>query len=546
MANVSIDGLGRGSRFMSRYIVERELGRGAFGAVYLCHDEVAGIDVAVKTVPPELAHNHHEMDKIRTNFQLIEKLHHPNIAAMKTLDRDPASGMFFVVMEYVPGSDLATLLLQHRNGLEADAILRIGRQMASALDFGHKHGILHRDIKPGNIRMTKSGDCKILDYGIANQIEESMSRVTMGNKPISGTGSYMSPEQWQGKAETAATDQYALASTIYECFANRPPFTGTDPKTLREVVLHAQPEKPAKLTAPQWSALSRGLDKDAAKRYPSCSALMDALEISFGKKPARSRVRAALELCAGIAILVGLVGYFYAANRNSGPRLASMAGTAALPSVLPGQEQKALQDALDLHAAGNLKGASDLLQALSESPVAQLAERLSRQLNQTERAERNESLRRLIDRIQSRTPTTGDAPATRPETVVACLGPAAKSGSTRESNTAMIMRFSLTTVLAEKENVIPVEREALEDILAEQDLSTSGLSDQEFQLRVGKLIPASRLIIGDLITMGTETTVLLRLVDTETSRVLKSAQASLPPEGNPLEIAKELVGTLMP
>ena len=145
-------------KICGRYQRTRFLGKGAFGRVWRCRDEVAGIDVAIKQLPPELVTNPAQVESIRKNFQVIERLHHPHIAAAKTLEVDPQTGETYLVMEYVEGRELNRLLLNRGGRMALDEVLRIARQVAAALDFCHGHNLVQRDTKPGNIIVNDKGE----------------------------------------------------------------------------------------------------------------------------------------------------------------------------------------------------------------------------------------------------------------------------------------------------------------------------------------------------------------------------------------------------
>ena len=199
---------------LGRYQILSELGRGGMGVVYRCLDTVSGIEVALKMLPPELAGNRGEMEEVRENFQLVSKLVHQNIAVSKTLERNPETGDYYLVMELVNGEDLRHWMRAHRNAdgcVSLSDALPILRQVADALDYAHKRKVMHRDIKPGNVMVDDEGLVKILDFGLAAQIHTSMSHVSVAYRGTSGTQSYMAPEQWRGRAQGAAADQYSLA-----------------------------------------------------------------------------------------------------------------------------------------------------------------------------------------------------------------------------------------------------------------------------------------------------------------------------------------------
>jgi serine/threonine protein kinase len=163
---------------LGRYRLKQELGRGGMGVVILCHDEVGNIDVAIKTIPPEISDRLPEIHSLQENFRLIERLHHPHIAGVKTLERDDETGRYYLVLEYVQGVDLNTYRKQTGDLMSPPETVRILSQIADALDYAHSEQIVHRDIKPGNIMISDRGQVKVLDFGLAAQIQDSLLRVS--------------------------------------------------------------------------------------------------------------------------------------------------------------------------------------------------------------------------------------------------------------------------------------------------------------------------------------------------------------------------------
>ncbi|MDD4019981.1 MAG: serine/threonine-protein kinase, partial [Kiritimatiellae bacterium] len=269
-----------GEVILGRYRVTGELGQGGMGVVYRCFDETAGIEIALKALPPEVGHNSGEMDEVRENFRLVERLHHPNIAGVKTLEKDPASGDYYLIMECVDGLDLRQWARKRRGEgrpLTADEIVIVAHRIASALDYAHEQRVIHRDIKPANVRVNFEGDVKVLDFGLAAQLHTSLSRVSQAYRGTSGTGPYMAPEQWRGQRQDARADQYALAATVYELFAGAPPFESHDIGVLRAAVLSEPP--PLLENAPPHvnAALRRGLAKEPGERFATCGEFVAAL-----------------------------------------------------------------------------------------------------------------------------------------------------------------------------------------------------------------------------------------------------------------------------
>ena len=271
---------GIGHVILGRYRVTGELGQGGMGVVYRCFDEVAGIDVALKALPPEVAHNSGEMEEVRENFRLVSKLHHPNIANVNTLERNPVTGETYLVMECVKGLDLRQWARKRRGEgrpLTLDEVLIIARYIASALDYAHEQKIVHRDVKPGNVRVNFDGEIKVLDFGLAAQLHTSVSRASQARHGTSGTGPYMAPEQWQGRRQGAAADQYALGATIYELLCGAPPFENPDPAVLREAVLKEYPLPLLRVPPHVNAALLRALAKEPECRFASCGDFVKAL-----------------------------------------------------------------------------------------------------------------------------------------------------------------------------------------------------------------------------------------------------------------------------
>ncbi|MBP5674286.1 MAG: protein kinase [Victivallales bacterium] len=268
-----------GALILGRYEVLSELGRGGMGVVYRCFDRTSDTEVAVKSLPPEVSHNDDEMEDVKENYTLVSKLVHQNIAAYKTLEKD-GDGNYFVVMEYVQGEKLSHWLRSKRREkmLTLETALPILRQVAKALDFAHSNNVIHRDVKPANVMVKADGTVKVLDFGLAAQIRTSYSHLSTVETSKSGTKQYMSPEQWRGKQQGAATDQYALAAMAYEILGGYVPFDNDDPSVLREIVLKELPSSLEDYSDAVNAVLTQGLAKDAKQRFASCMEFVSALE----------------------------------------------------------------------------------------------------------------------------------------------------------------------------------------------------------------------------------------------------------------------------
>jgi len=269
-----------GETILGRYVVEKELGQGGMGVVYACQDKVGGVRVAVKALPPELSHNSVEMEEVRANFELVYGLSHPNIAGVRTLEKD-SRGEYFLVMEVAEGESLRRWMRREgaANGGRIPLLKTLGvlRQVASALDYAHGEKVVHRDVKPGNVMIDKRGKVKVLDFGLAAQIRTSLSRASQAYRGTSGTGPYMAPEQWRGQPQDGSADQYALGVMAYEMLAGRLPFENSELAVLREVVLKEDlPEIPG-IPKVTMDALRRAMAKQEELRWGTCSAFVEAL-----------------------------------------------------------------------------------------------------------------------------------------------------------------------------------------------------------------------------------------------------------------------------
>ncbi len=286
-----------------RYEVIEELGRGAMGVVYRCLDCTAGIEVALKALPPELSHNTAEMEEVRENFQLVSHVVHQNIAVSKSLELDKDTGDCYLVMEYVKGENLRHWMhrmRKERGNITLEEALPILRQVAEALDYAHELKVMHRDIKPSNVMLTLDGKVKLMDFGLAAQIYSSLTHVSRAYHGTSGTRAYMAPEQWRGKPQGASADQYALAVMAYEMLAGCLPFDATDIEVLKHAVLEETAEAIRGIPAFANNALRCALSKEAADRFSSCVEFVKAL----GREGAEaSPVRRIVVGVAAVAIL---------------------------------------------------------------------------------------------------------------------------------------------------------------------------------------------------------------------------------------------------
>jgi len=320
--------------FIDRYELKEELGAGGFGSVYRALDQVTGIDVAIKVLPPMLAAIPAELENVRKNYALVSKLNHPNIASVHHLHQVEAideaassalgisKGSYIVVMEFIHGYTLDTWRKQFPNDkVPTEKVLDIGLQIAEALDHAHSEMIVHRDIKPSNVMVTVEGRVKILDFGLAAEIRSTMTRVSKEIGDTSGTRPYMAPEQWVGKRQSGKTDQYSLTCLLYELLSGHVPFysvyeTG-DTLLMMNVIKTEEPEEIEELSNKENKILLTGLSKNPEDRFESCSDLIEAFngKVKVKKKSSSKKKKSGsspvLKIAAGIAIIaIGIAGSY--------------------------------------------------------------------------------------------------------------------------------------------------------------------------------------------------------------------------------------------
>src|SRR6266849_6993780 len=192
-----------------RYEIADEIGRGGFSIVYRARDRRIGADVAIKLLVPPPAAARLARERLRREVQVVRQLQHPSIVAV--YDVADAGPWSFVVMEYVAGPDLA-VRVQQRGALDAKAVAQLGRDVAAALAAAHRHGILHRDVKPQNILLAPDGRARLTDFGSARLAGQETVTQTGG---LVGTADYAAPEQLAGGRGDARADEYALGVTLY-------------------------------------------------------------------------------------------------------------------------------------------------------------------------------------------------------------------------------------------------------------------------------------------------------------------------------------------
>ena len=220
-----------------RYEIVEILGEGGMAFVYKARDKQLQRDVAIKTLKPNYVNQEKFVDRFRREAQTAANLNHPNIVQIFDwgIDDEP-----YFVMEYIEGNTLTSIISGNRT-VGLNDILYIGSQVANGLKEAHKRGLVHRDIKPGNIMITPDGKVKVTDFGIVSLQNEESDITKTG--AVLGTASYISPEQAQGKPVSFESDLYSLGTVLYELIAGKPPYTGDSPIATATKHLTDKPEK---------------------------------------------------------------------------------------------------------------------------------------------------------------------------------------------------------------------------------------------------------------------------------------------------------------
>jgi eukaryotic-like serine/threonine-protein kinase len=259
---------------LSHYRVEEQIGAGGMGVVYRAHDEQLERDVAIKILPTGSLADEGARKRFRKEALALAKLNHPNIATVYEFGSE--DGTDFLVTEYIAGATLDDKLSS--GPLPADEVVRLGIQLTDGLAAAHERGIVHRDVKPANLRLTSDGRLKILDFGLSQlmpHVSETLTAMETASNEISGTFPYMAPEELQGKKSDASGDIWSAGVVLYEMATGKRPFPQTNPSLLIKAILNESPELPSEVNPEIPEKLDRvilkALAKDPKVRYRSAS-----------------------------------------------------------------------------------------------------------------------------------------------------------------------------------------------------------------------------------------------------------------------------------
>ncbi|HLI37288.1 MAG TPA: Stk1 family PASTA domain-containing Ser/Thr kinase [Streptosporangiaceae bacterium] len=313
-----------------RYELDTVVGRGGMAEVYRAHDIRLDRVVAIKTLRADLARDQTFQARFRREAQSAASLNHPSIVAVYDTGEDVSDGVPvpYIVMEYVEGRTVRDLLAEGRRLLPERA-LEIIDGVLGALEYSHQSGIVHRDIKPGNVMVTPNGDIKVMDFGIARAMSDAQATMTQTAQVI-GTAQYLSPEQARGERVDTRSDLYSTGCLFYELLTGRPPFTGDSPVAIAYQHVRENPVPPSAIDPeiPAWAdaIVLKAMAKDPADRYQTAGEMrMDVRRALSGMPvaaPTRADMYPATQRMSGSTMVGSPTGalppYDYAAEEEGG------------------------------------------------------------------------------------------------------------------------------------------------------------------------------------------------------------------------------------
>jgi serine/threonine-protein kinase len=376
-----------------RYEIGGVLGRGGMAEVHRGRDLRLGREVAVKVLRSDLARDPSFQVRFRREAQAAASLNHPAIVAVYDTgeDRTATGATPYIVMEYVEGETLRDVL-RREGRLDPQRAMTLAADICGALDFSHRNGIVHRDVKPGNVMITPEGSVKVMDFGIARAVSDSAATMT-STAAVIGTAQYLSPEQARGESVDARSDVYSVGCLLYELVTGAPPFTGDSPVSVAYQHVREDPRLPSSINPvipPALDAiLLKAMSKNPANRYQSAAEMRNDLlravagqrveatpvmgdderTTILGAAPAgygygqdygpedwsdedeeayrrqRRRRMVLIGSVVGVLVIAGIVAAVLALNGGGGTKAPPVAATVAVPNVV-GQEQDAATQSL--------------------------------------------------------------------------------------------------------------------------------------------------------------------------------------------------------
>ncbi|MFE0099318.1 protein kinase [Streptomyces sp. NPDC059009] len=266
-----------------RYQLQDLLGEGGMASVHLAYDSVLDRQVAIKTLHTELGREQSFRERFRREAQSVAKLTHTNIVSVFDTGEDELDGatMPYIVMEYVEGKPLGSVLdaaVQQYGAMPTDQALKITADVLAALEISHEMGLVHRDIKPGNVMMTKRNVVKVMDFGIARAMQSGVTSMTQTGMVV-GTPQYLSPEQALGRGVDARSDLYSVGIMLFQLCTGRLPFEADSPLAIAYAHVQEEPVAPSSINRSLPPALdaivARALKKNPNERFPTAESMRD-------------------------------------------------------------------------------------------------------------------------------------------------------------------------------------------------------------------------------------------------------------------------------
>ncbi|MFE7775482.1 protein kinase [Streptomyces sp. NPDC057445] len=289
---MSQDGAQAGGRYAGgsvaggRYQLRDLLGEGGMASVYLAYDTALDRQVAIKTLHTELGREQSFRERFRREAQAVAKLSHTNIVSVFDTGEDELAGslMPYIVMEYVEGLPLGSVLqadVRQYGAMPADKALKVTADVLAALETSHEMSLVHRDIKPGNVMITKRGVVKVMDFGIARAMQSGVTSMTQTGMVV-GTPQYLSPEQALGRGVDARSDLYSVGIMLFQLLTGRLPFDADSPLAIAYAHVQEEPVAPSSvnrsLTPAMDALVARALKKNPNERFPNAAAMRDECE----------------------------------------------------------------------------------------------------------------------------------------------------------------------------------------------------------------------------------------------------------------------------
>src|SRR5690349_5416561 len=294
-----------------RYQLRDLLGQGGMASVHLAYDSVLDRQVAVKTLHTELGREPAFRERFRREAQAVAKLTHTNIVSVFDTGEDSLDGMTtpYIVMEFVEGRPLGSVLdedVRQYGAMPADKALKITADVLAALEISHEMSLVHRDIKPGNVMMTKRGVVKVMDFGIARAMQSGVTSMTQTGMVV-GTPQYLSPEQALGRGVDARSDLYSVGIMLFQLVTGRLPFEADSPLAIAYAHVQETPVAASSVNRslpPAVDALiARALKKNPNERFVSAESMRDeCLRVAQSFQPAPPNIVPGVQTSSGAGV----------------------------------------------------------------------------------------------------------------------------------------------------------------------------------------------------------------------------------------------------